>query len=93
MELLQESGEVRAQFAAKVNRISGGKRLLPQDFTPKRIVLGMLLNDREVLTPESIFGFSQITIAQTAKALATRGVSVEVVGIPAARADALRLAS
>lgn len=33
------------------------------------------------LTPESIFGFSQITIAQTAKALAARGVAVEVVGI------------
>ncbi|MFM9695488.1 TIGR04141 family sporadically distributed protein [Streptomyces europaeiscabiei] len=89
VELLQESAQVRADFTAKVARLSGGARLLPTDYTPKRIVLAMLLKKRESLTPDSVFGFSQITIAQTSKALATRGVTVEVVGIPQVGADSL----
>lgn len=93
VELLQESARVRAEFTAKVARLSAGKCLLPDDFTPKRIVLAMLLKNREHLTPESIFGFSQITIAQTAKTLAARGVTVEVVGIPQGGSDVLSLAS
>lgn len=88
VELLQESAQVRADFTAKVARLSGGSLRLPADYTPKRIVLAMLLKHRGRLTPETIFGFSQITIAQTAKALATRGVTVEVVGIPESDADA-----
>ncbi|WP_416978788.1 TIGR04141 family sporadically distributed protein [Streptomyces sp. T028] len=93
VELLQESAQVRAEFTAKVARLSGGKILLPDDFTPKRIVLAVLLKNRENLTPESVFGFSQITIAQTAKALAVRGVTVEVIGIPEDNADTPRLSS
>ncbi|MFJ5724973.1 TIGR04141 family sporadically distributed protein [Streptomyces sp. NPDC093149] len=93
VELLQESARVRADFTAKVTRLSGGTYALPDDFTPRRIVLAMLLKNRESLTPESVFGFSQITLAQTAKALAARGVAVEVIGIPERDADALPLSS
>ncbi|MFF7309247.1 TIGR04141 family sporadically distributed protein [Streptomyces sp. NPDC008137] len=89
VELLQESAQVRAEFIAKVARLSRGARLLPDDYTPKRIVLAMLLKNRSTLTPDSVFGFSQITIAQTAKALAARGVAVEVIGIPQGGADVL----
>jgi uncharacterized protein (TIGR04141 family) len=89
VELLQESARVRAEFTAKVARLSGGALLLPDDYTPKRIVLAMLLKNRANLTPDSVFGFSQITIAQTARALAARGVTVEVIGISEGRADAL----
>jgi uncharacterized protein (TIGR04141 family) len=88
VELLQESAQVRADFTAKVARLSGDSLLLPADYTPKRIVLAMLLKHGGRLTPETIFGFSQITIAQTAKALAARGVAVEVVGIPEDNTDA-----
>ncbi|RPE44393.1 uncharacterized protein (TIGR04141 family) [Streptomyces sp. Ag109_O5-1] len=84
VELLQESAQVRTEFTTKVARLSGGEILLPDHFTPKRIVLGVLLKNRENLTAESVFGFSQITIAQTAKALAARGVTVEVIGISSA---------
>ncbi|MFJ5995459.1 TIGR04141 family sporadically distributed protein [Streptomyces sp. NPDC092370] len=93
VELLQESAQVRAEFTAKVARLSRGELVLPDDFTPKRIVLAMLLKNRENLTPDSVFGFSQITIAQTAKALAARGVTVEVIGIPASGATALSLSA
>ncbi|MFJ8282497.1 TIGR04141 family sporadically distributed protein [Streptomyces griseoviridis] len=89
VELLQESARVRSEFTAKVARLSRGTRLLPDDYTPKRIVLAMLLKNRTSLTPDSIFGFSQITIAQTAKALAARGVAVEVISIPEGGTDAL----
>ncbi|MET9145242.1 TIGR04141 family sporadically distributed protein [Streptomyces sp. NPDC004042] len=88
VELLQESAQVRADFAAKVARLSGGDFLLPDDYTPKRIILAMLLKNRGGLTPDSVFGFSQITVAQTAKALTARGVTVEVIGIPAGAAHA-----
>ncbi|MEU1672755.1 TIGR04141 family sporadically distributed protein [Streptomyces roseifaciens] len=88
VELLQESAQVRADFTAKVARLSGGARLLPDDYTPKRIALAMLLRNRGSLDPDSVFGFSQITIAQTAKALAARGVAVEVIGIPEGGVDA-----
>ncbi|CAM5531198.1 TIGR04141 family sporadically distributed protein OS=Streptomyces tendae OX=1932 GN=GUR47_19525 PE=4 SV=1 [Streptomyces tendae] len=88
VELLQESAQVRADFTAKVARLSGDSLLLPADYTPKRIVLAMLLKHGGRVTPETIFGFSQITIAQTAKALAVRGVTVEVVGIPEDGTDA-----
>jgi uncharacterized protein (TIGR04141 family) len=93
VELLQESARVRAEFTEKVARLSRGELVLPDDFTPKRIVLAMLLKNRENLTPDSVFGFSQITIAQTAKALAARGVTVEVVGIPGSGANALPLSA
>ncbi|MCU4746519.1 MULTISPECIES: TIGR04141 family sporadically distributed protein [unclassified Streptomyces] len=86
VEVLQESGETAARFRAKVQRLSGGKRLLPEGFTPRRVILAMLLKGRETLTPETVFGFSQITIAQTAKALRARGVTVEVIGIAEASA-------
>ncbi|MER6252848.1 TIGR04141 family sporadically distributed protein [Streptomyces sp. NPDC001584] len=93
VELLQESALVRAEFTSKVDRLSRGKCVLPDDFTPRRIVLAMLLKNREKLGPDSIFGFSQITIAQTAKALAARGVTVEVIGIPEGGTDPLPLSS
>ncbi|MCW8382754.1 TIGR04141 family sporadically distributed protein [Streptomyces justiciae] len=91
VELLQESAQVRTEFTSKVARLSGGEYVLPEDFTPKRIILAVLLKNRENLTPDSVFGFSQITIAQTAKALAARGVTVEVVGIPEGGTAALTL--
>ncbi|MFE8013076.1 TIGR04141 family sporadically distributed protein [Streptomyces antibioticus] len=89
VELLQESAQVRADFTAMVARLSRGALRLPDDYTPKRIVLAMLLKRRESLTSDSVFGFSQITIAQTSKALAARGVTVEVAGIPQVDADPL----
>ncbi|MEV3973655.1 TIGR04141 family sporadically distributed protein [Streptomyces sp. NPDC050698] len=85
VELLFESADVRAQLARRVHEESkakGDERTLPADFTPKHVVLAIRLKDGQALTPESIFGFSQIAIAQAAKALAARGVTVEVIGIP-----------
>ncbi|MFE1361471.1 TIGR04141 family sporadically distributed protein [Streptomyces harbinensis] len=82
VELLQESADARERFCTRVRRLSRGTRVIPEDFTPKRVLLAILLKGREILTPNSIYGFSQIAMAQTTKALAGRGVAVEVIGIP-----------
>ncbi|MFB7560748.1 TIGR04141 family sporadically distributed protein [Streptomyces brevispora] len=84
VEVLYDSAVARAHFAQRVRTASDGRRTLPDDFLPKRLVLAIHLKTGAKLTPDSLFGFSQITLAQTAKALAARGVSLEVVGISAA---------
>ncbi|WP_231976362.1 TIGR04141 family sporadically distributed protein [Streptomyces sp. 3214.6] len=81
VELLQQNPSVRAQFARQVHIQSDGNRTLPEDFTPHRVVFAILLKAGEKLTPDTLFPFSLITLAQTAQALNARGVQVEVVGI------------
>ncbi|KUO20853.1 DUF6119 family protein [Streptomyces dysideae] len=90
VQLLQKSAEVRAEFAQRVFEESKGKHVLPDDFMPKRVVFAILLKHGTTLTPETLFPFSQVTLAQTAKTLESWGVTVEVVGIPeeASAADA-----
>ncbi|MGX1911928.1 DUF6119 family protein [Streptomyces phaeochromogenes] len=84
VQLLQKSAEVRAEFARRVFEESKGKHVLPDDFMPKRVVFAILLKHGTTLTPETLFPFSQVTLAQTAKTLESWGVTVEVVGIPEA---------
>lgn len=84
VELLQQNPSVRAQFAQQVHVQSDGRRTLPEEFTPRRVVFAILLKAGEKLTPDTLFPFSLITLAQTAQALNARGVQVEVVGIEAA---------
>ncbi|WP_237499896.1 MULTISPECIES: DUF6119 family protein [unclassified Streptomyces] len=69
------------QFARSVHVNSDPARSIPEDFTPRRVVFAILLKDGAKLTPDSLFPFSAITLAQTAKALAARGVTIEVIGI------------
>lgn len=82
VQLLKTSAEVRRQFAHRVLQESGGRHTLPDDFVPRRVVFAILLKDRTTLTPETLFPFSLITLAQTAKALEPLNVTVEVIGIP-----------
>ncbi|MBO8195185.1 TIGR04141 family sporadically distributed protein [Streptomyces oryzae] len=81
VELLFENAPVRAEFARSVHVNSDPARSIPEDFTPRRVVFAILLKDGAKLTPDSLFPFSAITLAQTAKALAARGVAVEVIGV------------
>lgn len=54
----------------------------PAFFTPRRVVFATKLGNGATLTPETLFPFSQITLAQSARALEQAGISVEVIGIP-----------
>jgi uncharacterized protein (TIGR04141 family) len=71
--------------AAEV-RERGKGRTIAADFTPKRIVFAILLKDGARLTPQTLFPFSEVTLAHTARTMERCGVTVEVIGIDAARA-------
>jgi menaquinone-dependent protoporphyrinogen IX oxidase len=79
-EALLCSPDLRARFAAEVQERGKG-RTVPLDFTPKKIVFAILLKDGELLTPETLFPFSHVTLAHTARTLERRGIAVEVIGI------------
>jgi uncharacterized protein (TIGR04141 family) len=82
VELLLNSPDARAQFICRVTRESDGRIRLPEDFTPRRLVLVIRHKSEATITPDSLFAFSRITLHQTVRDLAAHGVSVEVVPVP-----------
>ncbi|MCZ0989531.1 TIGR04141 family sporadically distributed protein [Streptomyces diastatochromogenes] len=82
VQMLQNSAAVRAEFARVVRERSGGRRRLPENFVPRRLVFAIHLKRGTELTPDTLFAFSQVTLAQTVKTLQQWGVTVEVIGIP-----------
>jgi uncharacterized protein (TIGR04141 family) len=73
----------REQFATEVAHLGGG-RVLPTDYRPKKVVFAILMENGAELTVESLFPFSQVTLAHVARVLGSYGIDVEVIGIPAA---------
>jgi uncharacterized protein (TIGR04141 family) len=93
IQLLQNSADARAEFARLVRERTGGRRALPDDFVPRRVVFAIHLKRGTRLTPDTLYAFSQVTLAHTVRTLEQWGVAVEVVGIDdAAPAPALSLA-
>lgn len=78
--------EVRRDFAELVRRHGRG-RTVPENFTPKKVLFGILLKDGEDLTADTLFPFAQVMLCQAAADLEGRGVVVEVVGIRAEQRD------
>ncbi len=74
---------VREQFIESVASVPHG-RPLPRDFKPAKVVYAILLENGKALTPDTLFPFSQATLAHAARILNTYGITVEVIGIPAA---------
>src|SRR6266496_1095881 len=60
-------------------------RSLAADFKPTKVVYAILLPKGRQLSPDTLFPFSQATLAHAARILGTYGIDVEVVGIPAAK--------
>ncbi|MFF1416768.1 DUF6119 family protein [Streptomyces sp. NPDC058280] len=81
VDALQNQPEARAGFAAKVEEVSGGRRL-PEGFLPRRVVYAILLKGHDRLTIDTLYPFSQVALAHAARTLRSYGVEVEVVGIP-----------
>lgn len=77
------SDDARAQFTAKV--CDHAKcRIVPADFHPKKVIFGILLKDGQELTADTLFPFSHVTLAHTARELQSRHqIAVEVIGIGA----------
>jgi uncharacterized protein (TIGR04141 family) len=74
---------VLERFVRTVVALPRGQSLAA-DFKPKKVVYAILLPKGKQLTPDTLFPFSQATLAHAARILGTYGIDVEVVGIPAA---------
>ncbi|MEV8015310.1 DUF6119 family protein [Streptomyces sp. NPDC086554] len=82
VQLLQNSAAVRREFTRLVREKSGDTWHLPEDFVPRRIIFAIRLKPGAPVTSNTLFGFSQVTLAQTVRVLQQWGVTVEVIGIP-----------
>jgi hypothetical protein len=71
---------VRERFVATVAGLLDG-RVLPPDFKPTKVIYAILMENGKQLTPDTLFPFSQATLAHAARILSTYGVEVEVIGI------------
>jgi uncharacterized protein (TIGR04141 family) len=81
-QTMLHSPEARRKFADSVLEHGKG-RVLPRDFIPEKIVFAILLKHGEALTSDTLFPFSQVTLAYTARALQAQGIDVEVARINA----------
>jgi uncharacterized protein (TIGR04141 family) len=70
-QALAASPDARAIFTAKVHAHPKG-RDLPADFQPKKVIFAILLKNGENLTADTLFPFSQVTLASTARELESR---------------------
>jgi uncharacterized protein (TIGR04141 family) len=73
---------VRQRFIDTVAALPGG-RILPADFKPGKVVYAILMDNGRQLTPDTLFPFSQATLAHAARILGNYGIDVEVAAIPA----------
>lgn len=81
--LIAGPSAVLESFVRTVAALPHG-RSLAADFKPAKVVYAILLPKDKQLTPDTLFPFSQATLAHAARILGTYGTDVEVVGIPAA---------
>ncbi len=81
-ETLMASAAARKQFAAAVAALPRG-RVLPEDFRPKKVVYAILLENGKGLTADTLFPFSQASLAHAARTLSMYDIDVEVIGIQA----------
>jgi uncharacterized protein (TIGR04141 family) len=53
-------------------------------YQPKKVVFAILMENGAELSIDTLYPFSQVTLAHVARVLGTYGIDVEVIGIPAA---------
>ena len=82
-ETLTASATAREQFATAVAKLPNG-RVLPASFRPQKVVYAILLKAGTPLAADTLFPFSQASLAHAARTLRMYHIDVEVIGIPAA---------
>jgi uncharacterized protein (TIGR04141 family) len=83
--LMYGPAEVREKFDAEVAQLGRDHgRVLPDGFTPGKVVFAILMDNGKELSRDTLFPFSQVTLAHTARTLGRWSIDVEVIGIPAA---------
>lgn len=81
-ELLHKGpADIREQFARAVAALPGG-RVIDAGWRPQKVVYAILLKKGQPLTPDTLFPFSQVTLAHAARSLGNFGIETEVIGIP-----------
>ncbi|WP_101789196.1 TIGR04141 family sporadically distributed protein [Nonomuraea indica] len=83
-QALLHSDEALRRFKEKVAEVSQGRRQVPEDFRPSKVVFAIHLKTGASLTPKTLFPLARVALANAARVLRTYGIEVEVVGIPAA---------
>jgi uncharacterized protein (TIGR04141 family) len=74
------AADVRERFAAKVAELGRG-RVVDRAFRPKKVIFAILLKKGRELTLDTLFPFSQVTLASTARILQSHQIEVEAIGI------------
>ena len=82
-ETLMASAVARQQFASAVAALLRG-RVLPEDFRPRKVVYAILLENGKQLSADTLFPFSQASLAHAARTLGMYDIGIEVIGIPSA---------
>ena len=82
-ETLMASAVARKQFASAVAGLPRG-RVLPENFRPRKVVYAILLENGRQLSADTLFPFSQASLAHAARTLGMYDIGVEVIGIPSA---------
>jgi uncharacterized protein (TIGR04141 family) len=57
-------------------------RVIENGWRPQKVVYAILLKKGKELTPDTLFPFSQVTLAHAARSLGNFGIETEVIGIP-----------
>jgi uncharacterized protein (TIGR04141 family) len=70
------SADARERFAAKVKHFGQGRTIRP-DFIPTKVVFAILLKNGESLAADTLFPFSQVTLAHTSRILQSHQIDVE----------------
>lgn len=83
-EALRWDSTARKDMAVKVlarSRKQGSARVLPLDFTPKKVIYAISLKSGKPVTAASLFTFAQVSLLQAVTALRRAGIEVAVVNI------------
>ncbi|WOT34261.1 DUF6119 family protein [Streptomyces coeruleorubidus] len=78
VEALRRQPDTVSKMQEVVRRESEGKRDIPDDFQPTKVVLAF---GGRLTTPEALFTFSQVTLARCAQRLAELEVELEILEI------------
>lgn len=74
-EALVRQPEALDKFRERVALVSGGKRVIPEDFRPRAIVIAFASKGRG---PDDLFTFSQVSLVRCAQNIASLGLDLEV---------------
>ncbi len=80
-EALQEEPSARERFAERVHAVSDGRRSVPLNFTPKKVVYAIALKSGEPVTPKTLFTFAQVAMYRAVRQLRAANIEVEIVAI------------